>query len=289
MSDEPIVSNVSDTARWVAVYRAWESARPDALFKDPYADRLAGQRGRAIAALMPGRARTGWPFVMRTLLIDDLIAASIAEGCECVLNLAAGLDTRPFRMDLPASLDWVEADLGPMIDEKEKLLAGERPRCRLRRERVDLADPAARSAFLASAAGGAKKALVVTEGLLGYLDDDVVRAIGRDLLGQPAIRWWVLDVTSPAILRMLRKRMGAHMENAPLKFAPPDGAAFFEKLGWRARDIQSLFREAARRRRLPLLLRLFTLFPEPDPRNPGQRPWSSVVRFEREPAERRGV
>jgi O-methyltransferase involved in polyketide biosynthesis len=46
------VSNVSDTARWVAVYRAWESARPDALFDDPYAQSLAGERGQAIAALM---------------------------------------------------------------------------------------------------------------------------------------------------------------------------------------------------------------------------------------------
>jgi O-methyltransferase involved in polyketide biosynthesis len=47
------VSNVSDTARWVAVYRSWESARKDALFHDPYADFLAGERGKTIAALMP--------------------------------------------------------------------------------------------------------------------------------------------------------------------------------------------------------------------------------------------
>jgi O-methyltransferase involved in polyketide biosynthesis len=39
---QPLVSNVSDTARWVAVYRAWESARPDALFRDAFAERFAG-------------------------------------------------------------------------------------------------------------------------------------------------------------------------------------------------------------------------------------------------------
>ena len=92
MSASP-VSNVSDTARWVAVYRAWESARADALFRDPYADRLAGERGRAIAALMPLQARSGWPMIARTKLIDDLVQAAIARGCDCVLNLAAGLDT----------------------------------------------------------------------------------------------------------------------------------------------------------------------------------------------------
>lgn len=40
------IENISDTARWVAVYRAMETARPDAIFRDPFADRLAGQRGR---------------------------------------------------------------------------------------------------------------------------------------------------------------------------------------------------------------------------------------------------
>src|SRR5690242_15390724 len=105
---EPVVSNVSDTARWVAVHRAWESARRDALFKDPFAERLAGQRGQEIAAKL-GRIRSvrnGWPVITRTKLMDDLVLASVREGCDCVLNLAAGLDSRPYRMALPESLLW---------------------------------------------------------------------------------------------------------------------------------------------------------------------------------------
>src|SRR5579862_7049636 len=109
MSTSP-VSNVSDTARWVAVYRARESARPDALFNDPFAKSLAGERGQAIAALMPAQARSGWPMVARTKLIDDLVLAAVAEDCDCVVNLAAGLDTRPYRLALPNSLRWIEAD-----------------------------------------------------------------------------------------------------------------------------------------------------------------------------------
>jgi len=61
-----IVSNVSDTARWVAVYRAWESARPDRLFSDPLAARLAGEQGEAIAAMAPRHMRSGWPMIIRT-------------------------------------------------------------------------------------------------------------------------------------------------------------------------------------------------------------------------------
>src|SRR5437773_1190282 len=42
------IRSVSDTALWVAMYRAYESERADALFSDPYARRLAGPRGEAI-------------------------------------------------------------------------------------------------------------------------------------------------------------------------------------------------------------------------------------------------
>jgi methyltransferase (TIGR00027 family) len=281
MLDEPLVSNVSDTARWVAASRAQESARPDALFDDPFADRLAGERGRAIAAKSPRQTQNGWPMVARTRIIDELITTSVAEGCDRVLNLAAGLDTRPYRMDLPESLEWVEADLGPILDEKEKLLGREKPRCRLRRERVDLADRKARATFLVRATSGAKRVLVLTEGLLIYLEDEVVEAIGRDLLAEPAVRGWVLDLHSPAIRQMLIKGMGSLLEHAPMKFAPPEGVVFFEKLGWKVRDVRSLFREALRLRRLPVLLRMFAAFPEADPRDLGNRRWSGVLRLER--------
>jgi methyltransferase (TIGR00027 family) len=209
--------------------------------------------------------------ITRTKLIDDRIAACLSAGCDRVLNLAAGLDTRPYRLDLPRDLDWIEADLPAMVDEKERQLAGETPRCRLRRERVDLADRAARADFLARATSGATKVLVITEGLLTYLDDDQVRELGRDLL-RPPIRWWVLDVASPAIVKMMMRGMGAQLQKAPLKFAP----AFFEQLGWRVRDILSIFRSAVRFHRVPLLLRLFSLLPEPDPRRPGNGRWSAV-------------
>lgn len=278
---EPIIANVSDTARWVAVYRASESARPDALFKDPFAERLAGARGRAIAALAPRQARSGWPMITRTKLMDDLILASVAEGCDLVVNLAAGFDTRPYRLALPASLSWVEVDLPALIEEKEGLLAGEKPACRLVRERADLASPEARSAVLGRVTSAATKALVITEGLLIYLEDDVVRSLGRDLASRTAVCWWLTDLASPAILKMMQKGMAEHLANAPMRFAPANGIAFFEALGWQARDVRSIFHEAVRFRRVPWLLRLFALLPAPDPRKPGNARWSAVVRLAR--------
>jgi methyltransferase (TIGR00027 family) len=278
---QDLVSNVSDTARWVATYRAEESARSDALFKDPFAERLAGERGRAIAAVAPMQMRTGWPMVIRTKWIDDLVATSVAEGCDTVLCLAAGLDTRPYRLSLPASLRWIEADLPAMIEEKEALLAGETPVCKLQREKVDLADPAARAAFLDRVLTPASKTLVITEGLLVYLDEEVIRALSKDLHARPAIQWWMLDVMSPTILKMIQRGMGRHLDNSPMKFAPANGVAFFEKLGWKPKDIRSFMKGAIQFRRGPAVLRwLGRVLPDPNPRNP-KGSWAAVARFER--------
>ena len=94
------------------------------MFRDPLAERLAGEQGRAIVAKTPVTSRSGWWLVARTKIIDDAIAMAIANGCDRVLNLAAGLDTRPYRLDLPSDLQWIEADLAPLLAEKTELLAG---------------------------------------------------------------------------------------------------------------------------------------------------------------------
>src|SRR5258708_14233174 len=98
-----------------------------------------------------------------------------------VINLAAGLDTRPYRMDLPASLQWIEVDLPTMIDYKEDILHNEKPRCALARVRLDLANATARGELFQRLGSKAKKVLVLTEGLLVYLTRDQVAALGKDL------------------------------------------------------------------------------------------------------------
>ena len=109
--------------------------------------------------MVPRHMRSGWPMIIRTRLIDDLVLASLRDGCDCVANLAAGLDTRPYRLPLPASLNWIEVDLPGIIDEKSRLLTGEKPACRLRREKVDLADATQRADFVGQATRDAKSFL----------------------------------------------------------------------------------------------------------------------------------
>jgi methyltransferase (TIGR00027 family) len=276
MSGTGHITNVSDTARWTALHRATESARPDALFHDPLAERLAGEKGRSIVATIPRLRRNGWWLVARTKIIDDVIAQSIADGCDRVLNLAAGLDTRPYRLDLPSDFTWVEADLPQLLKEKAELLADQTARCRLTRTPVDLAEPTAREAFLNDALSGATKALVLTEGLLMYLEDSDVVALS-DAITRPEVTWWMLDFAFPGLKKNMNKRADM-LQNAPFKFAPENGLAFFENLGWRVVEEQSLFVAAHRFRRLPLLMRSIAWLPQPDPRHPGRaRPGSATA------------
>src|ERR1700730_188222 len=109
--DRDVVSHVSDTALWVAMYRAMETDRPDAIFRDPYARRLAGAKGETILATMPQARRQAWAMIVRTKVFDEIITRLVGEcGVDSVLNLAAGLDTRPFRLSLPPGLRWTDAD-----------------------------------------------------------------------------------------------------------------------------------------------------------------------------------
>ncbi|MFJ4656844.1 class I SAM-dependent methyltransferase [Nocardia sp. NPDC088792] len=278
-----LITNVSDTARWVAAFRAVESARPDALFDDPLADLVAGERGRDIVGRTPRLMHNGWSLITRTKLIDDLILATIAQGCDLVLNLAAGMDTRPYRLELPAELPWVEGDLPGLIAEKNQLLAGQSPRCALTRTAVDLADPEARQRFLDEALAGAQRALVLTEGLVYYLTDDDVTGLAA-AFARPEIAWWAMDVNNATLVKRMNRSTTELLANAPWRFGPVDPLRFFADLGWTADEVEPLTSAARRYRRLPWFLKPVMLFPQPDPRKPAGRPWqpwSSVVRFSR--------
>jgi len=273
---ESPIHNISDTARWVAVYRARESERPDAVFRDPFAQRLAGERGQQIAASMPFAEKNSWPFVARTWLIDRLISEQVREGIDRVVNLAAGLDARPYRMDLPRSLQWVEVDLPEILAHKEEVLRKEKPVCALERVRLDLSDVQARRELFLQLGRRANPALVVTEGLLVYLTAEEAAALGNDLAAQPAFQHWILDLASPALLKMLAKKMAAPLDQAgiPLKFAPETGPEFFTRCGWEPEQIHSVMHAAAKIKRLPLFLRLIAMI-SPAGFQPN-RPWSGV-------------
>ncbi|HWG48895.1 MAG TPA: SAM-dependent methyltransferase [Candidatus Acidoferrales bacterium] len=279
---EALIRNISDTALWVAVYRARENERPDALFRDPYARKLAGDRGEQIAKLMQSRVSHEWPYIARTVRVDQIVREQIQQGVDLVVNLAAGLDTRPYTMEVPPSLQWVEVDLPAMIAYKEEELRNEKPHCKLRRVALDLADVPARRKLFQELGGESKRALVISEGLIVYLTRDEVLALASDLAAQPAFHHWVLDLASPGLLKMLQKELPALKEaGSPLKFGPEEGPEFFLNAGWKPVEVYSMLKTASKLRRLPsLMLRFFALLPESNGRQ-GSRPWSGVCRLTR--------
>src|SRR5271155_4301018 len=175
------VRNISDTARWVAYFRARETQRPDALFRDPYAERLAGEHGFRLANTLPDGNKHEWAWVARTYLFDQFLSRTIQEGADLVVNLAAGLDARPYRMNLPSTLQWVEVDFPEIISYKKEILDGEKPGCNLERIALDLADLEARRRLFAELDRQAKKIVVVSEGLLIYFTADAVGLLAGDL------------------------------------------------------------------------------------------------------------
>jgi methyltransferase (TIGR00027 family) len=258
---EPTIKQVSDTAFMAAAYHALEDGRPNALFHDPLAARLAGAQGSRILESLPRQAFIGgWTVVIRTRIIDQFIYQAIAEGVDTVLNLGAGLDARPYRMDLPASLRWIEVDQAHVIDLKEGRLAGETPHCRLERVRLDLGDADARRRFFDEVNTSSNKVLVVTEAVTPYLTEEAVASLGVDLRAMESIRYWVVDYFSPSSYEYRRQSgMSEAMKNAPFRFEPKDYFAFFSELGWGPKEIRYFAIEAKRLRRpapFPLHLRL---------------------------------
>ena len=242
------INQVSDTAFMAAAYRAMETNHPNAIFHDPLAAKLAGDRGRQIIANLPKQAFIGgWSVVIRTRIIDDFIQGVIVEGVDTILNLGAGLDTRPYRMELPESLRWIEVDYPHVIELKESRLSGESPRCRLQRMRLDLADVDARRTLLEAVAAQSKKILVLTEAVTPYLSENAVASLGADLLSCESIVYWAVDYFSPASYEYRRRSgMSKAMENAPFLFEPKDYFGFFSGIGWKPKETRYFATEGER-------------------------------------------
>jgi len=244
------LTHISDTARWVAVYRAMETERPDAIFQDPFARRLAGAQGEAIVQRLPQGRTWAWPMIVRTAVFDELILRSVTtHRVRTVLNLAAGLDTRPFRLALPPDLRWLDVDLPDMIAYKRDALAGETPRCLLEFVETDLRDTERRRPLFARA-GQQAPVLAITEGLLIYLTAEEAAALAADL-ARAGIDWWLLDIASPRLLKMMRKTWHRPLSDAgaPFQFAPQESTRFFEPHGWQEREWRSIWEESLRLKR----------------------------------------
>jgi methyltransferase (TIGR00027 family) len=247
------ITHVSDTAHWVAMYRAMESERSDSLFDDPYAKRMAGDLGGSIVREVPQGESMAWAVIVRTAVMDEVILECIANGATKVLNLGAGLDTRAFRLMLPPTLRWYDVDLPNMVAHRRACLKKVEPRCDHAHVAADVNDAAELRQVLCKARNIKGAMLVVSEGLLVYLERAQVSLLADLLHAEQAARWWLTDLVSPMLLGMVGAKWPSNeaAASAPFQFAPRDSAGFFGPLGWHETSFRSTLDEAIRLQRSP--------------------------------------
>jgi methyltransferase (TIGR00027 family) len=234
------IKNISDTALWVAAFRALESKRKDALFNDRLADQLVGERGKKIALAMPFPKIMAWIMVVRTVAIDRLIQRALKKGVDTVINLGAGLDTRPYRMDLPVNLNWIEIDFPNIIDLKNHELAGQNPQCHLRRIALDLSDRDLRKRVFQELGKTAKNVLLMTEGVILYLTNTQAAELAEDLHAETSFKFWIQDYRHGGYARSVPTRMKKRLKATPFLFAVENWFDYFAGLGWQMdEDINS--------------------------------------------------
>src|SRR5687768_9152411 len=120
---QPVLDPIGQTARWVAAARALESQRPDRLFHDPFAAALAGAEGITfLRTIGPTAAVVTAYLALRTRFLDDLLRETVAAGTRQLVILAAGLDSRAFRLPWPDDLTLYELDRPAVLAAKAAVM-----------------------------------------------------------------------------------------------------------------------------------------------------------------------
>lgn len=237
------MDSVAMTALLVAAARAREHERPDRLFSDPYAAALAGAEGARLLADVDSESRDTHinPYLpIRVRFFDDLLLEAVSSaGVQQVVLLAAGMDTRAFRLPWPAGTEVYELDRPEVLASKDAILEsmGALPRCIRHRLDVDLARPWGQ-ALQDAGFDRHTPSIWVAEGLFQYLDDAAARhvvsqtaqlAAPGSVLGANLISATFLAHPATQSFRDVFARL-----DAPWRWGTDEPEALFAQYGWRA-------------------------------------------------------
>ncbi|MEW1902254.1 MULTISPECIES: SAM-dependent methyltransferase [unclassified Streptomyces] len=234
---------VSYTAQWMAAARAEESEREDALFVDPFARELAAPRGFELIERYAGGGLL--PFIsIRTRFLDDAIRDVLAEsGIQQVVLIAAGMDTRAFRLDWPDGIELYEVDHALLIAEKRRRLAalGAEPRVDRREVSADLTQEWL-PALEAAGFDRDRPTLWVAEALTFFLTEDQAAGLLR-LLGSASApgSHLAFDILGRALLRSpFSKRFLDTLasDGTPWIFGTDEPEEFLTANGWKTTDLR---------------------------------------------------
>jgi methyltransferase (TIGR00027 family) len=244
----PRIQDVTDTARAVAAYRALETERPGGLIRDPFAATLAGEKGMAIAESSPAIEWMSFAVSLRDRLVDETIGGVVGHpDIETVVNFGAGLDSRPWRLNLPSGLRWIEVDFQEMLEYKAKRLRKETPRCQLEQIAANILVASDREPIFRAV--GDRPAVMITEGLLMYLSRETLEALATEMAMKSGVRRWILDVVSKEIMQRMLQLQG-DMTDEVASLRPKDHLRgkqildFVVSHGWRPVEARNYARDA---------------------------------------------
>lgn len=235
---------VSYTAQWTAAARALETERGDrANFRDPFARSLAAPRGFELLEKNRGSGLT--PFIaIRTRYLDESITQILADDdIRQIVFVAAGMDTRPFRLDWPDDATVYEVDFPALLAEKRRRLAelGAQPRVTRQEVAVDLRREWLPELEQAGFDPG-RPTLWIVEGLLFFLTPEQATGLLRSLgLASAPGSWLGVDFVSQALLRSpfsREFRRSLEEDGTPWLFGTDEPEEYLASVGWKARDVK---------------------------------------------------
>lgn len=230
-------SSLAMTARWTAAVRAKESARADRLFDDPWATALAGEVG--MAWIETRSAESVLPIAIRTRFFDDFLQrVPLQHGVGQIVLVAAGLDTRAFRLTWPEQTRLFELDRPSVLEYKEQILHAARARsvCDRRVFGVDLTTPW-KETLVASGFDPQEPSCWLLEGLLFYITNEQVARLLDEVTSLAAPGSWLgFDVVNGVALTSPLTRKWIEMQassGAPWIGTMDQPEEFLSARGWK--------------------------------------------------------
>ena len=244
-SDDSAKGALASTACWMAAVRARESECANHLFSDPWAALLAGQAGQVwvdrAAEIRPESAPV---LVVRTKFFDDFLLRAITQHqVRQVVLVAAGMDTRAFRLPSPEGTRLFELDQPEVLVQKELLLssAGASPTCWRQTIEIDLREPWADALHLAGF-DPLQRSVWLVEGLLRYLPlSSVIRLLEIITNLSASDSWLGFDVVNRDMLVSPQDSLlGEFLEKSDIPWVSSmdEPEALLAEHGWTATVVQ---------------------------------------------------
>lgn len=236
----PMNEQLPATAYLTALARAEATLDPACELVDAYAARFAELCPPSVRAIT---ARTGGLSVVaaRTTAIDTMLTHALARCAPSVfVNLGAGFDARPYRLDplaWPPGCRVVEIDVASILDVKDRLLPPAEAAVPVERVRCDLRFLDDLDQVLRPRTHG-ERILLLAEGLLAYLPTPQLADLAKTLAGFGASASWICDAPSTDSARILTQ--ASRSAGARLTMYGLTDVRAFEDNGWRCEDVTLL-------------------------------------------------